>query len=313
MQTPAMRAIGRLPAGFDSANFIITPPPTPSQSAAEVLLGGHAEILARQLSEEWRKAIAEQWAARHEHSQKLVTELAALEAPSDAPPTAAQLWEKASKVIQLHSDKEALPVVEQVLALEPAHPAANFVLGRHRLEADDASGVALVEAALNADPELTQDGCNLLYSYYNRNGQKDKIKMLEQRMDKFQEITVLAQRERSQVNAANTFIPHELTEAQLEILRKIFTAERELGSVAVARKQVEHFKKNPCFVIGLTVKVPWWKLRSSAANGKLVDRVLKQVVLPGYRLVFVNEKNLKGLWTKISAVPGALVYERAVK
>lgn len=306
-----LRAIGRLPANFDAKDFTITPPPAPSQSAAEVLLGSHAETLARQLSEEWRTAVSAQWAARHEHAQKLAEELTHLEQPGDAPPTAEELWEKAAKIIQLHSDAEALPVIEQLLATSPTHPTGNFVLGRIQLEAEDVNGVALIEQAMDADPELTEDGCNLLYAFYNRHGQRDKIKDLERRMDKFQEISALAQRERSQVNAANTFIPHELLEAQLESLRQIFAAEKEIGSVAVARKQVEHFKKNPCYVIGLDIKVPWWKPRSSSANGKLVNRVLKQVKLPGYFLVFVNEKNLKGLWTKISYVPGATVYMRS--
>jgi Zn-dependent protease with chaperone function len=308
-----LRAMNRLPAGFESKDFTIIPPPAPSLSAAEVLLGNHAEVLARQLSEEWRKAVSAQWTARHEHAQKLASELASLEKTGEAPPTAAQLWEKASKLVQLHSDKEALPVIEQLLALAPAHPAANFVLGRHRLEGDDASGVALIESAMDADPELTQDGCNLLYGFYNRTGQRDKIKDLERRTDKFQETSRLAQHERAQVNAANTFIAHELVDAQLENLRKIFAVEAEISRVAVARKKMEHFKKSPCYVIGLNVKVPWWKPRSSSANVKLVNRVLKQVKLPGHFLVFANEKNLKGLWTKISNVPGAQIYARAEK
>lgn len=136
-----LRAIDRLPTGFESKDFTITPPPAPRLSAAEVLLGGHAETLARHLSEEWRKAVSAQWASRHEHAQKLAEELTHLEQPGDAPPTTDQLWEKASKIIQLHSDAEALPVVEQLLALAPTHPAGNFVLGRIRLEADDANGV----------------------------------------------------------------------------------------------------------------------------------------------------------------------------
>jgi hypothetical protein len=152
-----------------------------------------------------------------------------------------------------------------------------------------------------------------LYAFYNRTGQQDKIKALGQRIDKFEEISMQAQRERAQITATNTFIPHELTEAQLADLRKIFISEREIGSVAIALKQVVHFKKNPCFVIGLKTKVPWWKPRSSSANVKLVNRVLKQVKLPGHFLVFVNEKNLKVLGTKISAVPGATIYSRALK
>ncbi|MDR3460342.1 MAG: M48 family metallopeptidase [Verrucomicrobiae bacterium] len=306
-----LRAMNRLPEGVDAKDFTVTPPPLPHESAAEIFLGTHAEVVARQLSDVWRKAIAANWAKRHEQAQKLAGELASLEAPAaDVPLTPGQLWQKALKLIQLHSDKEAMPVIEHILALEPGHAAANFVLGRHRLEADDASGVALIEAAMAADYELTQQGCNLLYGYYRRNGQSDQLKPLEQRVDKFSEITALARQERNQVNAANTFTPHELTREQVDSLRQVVAAEPEIGSVVIARKQVQHFKSNPCFVIGLTLKVPAWKPRGSTANAKVLNRVLKQLQLPGQFLVFINGKNLKGLWTKIADVPGAAVYVR---
>lgn len=171
----------------------------------------------------------------------------------------------------------------------------------------------MIEFAMDTDPELTQDGCNLLYAYYHRNGQRDKIKALEQRMDKFQEIQAQAQKERNQITAANTFIPHELTVEQIEALRLTAAAEPEIASVVVARKQVEHFKQSPCFVVGLTVKTKWWKPRRSSAGQKLVNRVIKNVKLPGYFLMFVNEKNLVGLGTKVAAVPGAVIYERPKK
>ena len=305
-----LRAMDRLPAGIDTKDFTVTPPPVPGQSAAEMFLGAHAETVARQLSAEWRKGIAPKWAARHDQAQKLAGEIASLEQPADAPPTVEQLWQKANKLIQLHSDKEALPVIHQILALEPAHPAANFVLGRSRLEADDPAGVALIEAAMEADYELTQQGCNLLYGYYRRNGQADQIKPLQQRVDKFQEVTVLARQERAQINATNTFIPHELSPDQVQTLRQIVDAERDIGTVAVARKQMQYFKSKPCYVIGLDLKVPAWKPRSSSADSAVLNRVLNQIKLPGHYLVFVNGKNLKGLWTKVAAVPGATLYVR---
>lgn len=308
-----LRAIGRLPAGAEQGNITVQPPPAPVQNAAEFFLGNQMELITRQISEEWRQTITPHWTARHAHAQKLTEELSALEKPGAASLTAGQLWEKALKIIQLHGDQEALPVIKQVLALAPNHAAANFVLGRHQLEADDAGGVVLIESAMNAEPELTQDGCNQLYAYYVRNGLREKIRALDERMERFQQLTVLAQRERTHVTAADTFIPHELTEDQLEHLRRIFHAEPDIGSAAVARKQVEHFKKSPCYAVALEVKVPWWKPRRSSTRQRLVKRILKQVQLPGHILVFVSRKKLLALGTKILFVPGAVVYERPEK
>jgi len=307
-----LRAINRLPAGVEQGKFPAVPP-VPPQNAADFFLGPHAKVAAQLMSNEWRKAIARQWTVRHEQTKKLADELAGLEKPSVKPPTAAEIWEKARKLVDLHGDQAALTTLEQVISLEPSHAAANFIIGRHHLQTDDPRGVAFIENALTSDPALTNDGCNLLYAHFNRTGQRDKLRPLENRVDEFQKITVLANQERAQISAANTFIGPELTERQMADLQKLFSSEPDIGIAAVTRKQVVHLPKSPCYVIGLKIKTPWWKPRSSSANQKLVRRVLEQAQLPGYRLVFVSEKKLIGLGTKILQTPGAFVYRRVEK
>ncbi len=305
-----LRAIGRLPAEAEQGRFPESLPPLPPQNAAEFFLGDQAIGVARKMSEDWRKAITPQWAARHEQTQKLAAELATLETPAGAPPSAGQLWEKARRLMDLHGDGAAVPALEQVISIEPRHPGANFVLGRHYLQTDDPRGVPFMETAIAADPALAQTGCGLLHAHFNRTGQHDKLRPLENRFDEFQKRNALAQQERGRITAADTFIAHELTPQQIADLRKILQAEPEISAAAVARKQVEHFPDSPCFAIGLKTRVPWWKPRSSAAGQKLVQRVLKQVRLPGCFLVFVGGKNLRGLATKVFDVPGAVIYER---
>jgi hypothetical protein len=80
--------------------------------------------------------------------------------------------------------------------------------------------------------------------------------------------------------------------------------------VAVARKAVQLIPQSPCFVMGLRLKVAWWKPRSSSANHALVKRVLGQMRLPGYLLVFVAEQKLKALGKKVFAVPSAVIYRK---
>lgn len=310
--TDRLRAIGRLPPASAEKEFNPLPPSSPAESAAEILLGLHATALAQHLSHDWKSSIAPQWSARYEHAQQLTGELAALE-KTEAAANPEILWEKAKKIIQLHNDEKALPIVEQLLALTPNHVAANFVCGRHKLAQDDPAGVPLIEYAMDSDVELSEDGCNLLYGYFHRTGLQEKIPELRARMEKFQEVTALAGKERNDVKAMDTFIPHELNPMQIEGLRQIAAAEPDIKTVCVARKQVNYLKNSPCYVISLTVKTPWWKLRWSSANEKMIDRVLTKIKLSGYFLVFVNEKNLRSLGTKIAAVPGATVYERPKK
>jgi Zn-dependent protease with chaperone function len=305
-----LRAIGRLTPEMENGKFPETAPPRPSQSAAQFFLGDFAAPIAKKMSENWQKHIASQWKTRHEHAQKISGELAGLDKPGITPPTPDQLWQKAKKIIDLHGDTAAVALLEQVVALEPKHAGANFILGRHYLHTDDSRGIGFIETAITSDPMMTQNGCNLLHAYYNRTGQRDKLRPLENRFDEFQKENAVALRERARVIAADTFIPHELTEEQIASLQKIFGAEPTIGSAAVARKKVQHFPGSPCFVIGLRIKVPWWKLQGSNANNRLVHRVLKQVRLPGNFLVFADAKSLRALGAKVFAVPHSTIYQR---
>lgn len=306
-----LRAIGKLSAEMENGKFPETPPPRPSQTAAEFFLGDHARSIAQKMSEQWQKHIGPQWKKRHEHTQKIAGELATLEKPGDTPPTAAQIWQKAQKIVELHGDAAAVATLEQVVALEPKHAGANFVLGRHYLHADDSRGEGFIETAIASDPSLTKGACLLLHAYYNRTGQRDKLRPLENRYDQSQKLSALAQQERASISAKDTFLAHELTEQQITELRKVFSTEPEIGSVAIARKKLQYFPNKPCFAVQLKIKVSWWKVRGRGANKELVHRVLKRVRLPGHFLVFVGEKNLRSLGQKVSAVPGAVIYERA--
>ncbi|HEX5221566.1 MAG TPA: hypothetical protein VFZ59_18525 [Verrucomicrobiae bacterium] len=302
-----LRAMNRVPAGVERGEFPEAPP-RPSQTAAEFFLGSQADVGMQQLSEEWSRAVAEQWAALHERDRKLAEELTALEKPANAE----ELWTRAVKLMELRDEDAAFPLIDQLLRLDPQHVGANFVRGQHLLEQDDPRGVEFIETAMAADPTCTRDGCGLLYGYYQRTGQREKLRPLENRVDAFQEEANKAQHERANITAADQFLPHELKPEQLAELRKIVSGEPEIVSVAVAKKQVRYFPKTPCYVIALRIKVATLSFRRSSANQELTGRVADRVKLPGNFLVFVDEQNLKALAKKIFPVPGATVYDRSV-
>jgi len=300
-----LRAIGRLPAEVENGQFP-PQPPMPPQTAAEFFLGDSATVIAKKMSDEWQKIITPAWKDRHEYAQKVTTELSGMETSADAPPSATHLWEKAQKIAELRGDGAAVTVLEQVIALDPKHAGANFILGRHYLHLDDSRGVAFIEAAMESDPLLTQNGCELLHAYFNRTGQRDKLRPLEDRFDEFQKVSILARQERAAMSAADTFLPHELTEQQIAAIRKVFAGEPAIDSAAVARKKVIHFPKSPCFAVALRIKA-----QGGNNNGQLVNRVITQASLPGHFLVFVDEKNLRGLAEEVFNVRGSVIYEQS--
>jgi hypothetical protein len=300
---PVARRIGRR-RGFP------LPPPPPWQSATEALLGQHAETAARLISEAWREAISSHWAERHGQTQLLSAELAKLDQPASTPRSVDELWAKASTLLGLNDAASAAPVLDEVLAMNPKHVAANFARGRLWLEQEDPRGIACIESALETDPMLTPDGLGLMHSHFVRTGQRDRLRPLEDRIDRFQEQAVLGERERANISMRDTFMAHELTPEQVAGVQAIFQNEPDIGAAAIVRKQVQHFPQSPAFVVALRIKVPWWKPRSTSADQKLVNRVVEKMELPGYSLVIVAEQNLKRVAKKIFTLPGAVVHTR---
>lgn len=306
--TDPLRSIDRLPEGAGQGRSPETFPPTPRASAATVFLGDREADLTGKISEDWRTAVQAGWAQRFEEAQKSLEELKALETTPDAAESAETLWKRAALVLDLEGDRGAVEWIDKLLALEPQHAAANFVRGRSLLETDDARGVEFVERALTEDPTLTFQGFNVMGGHYVRTGQKERIRELEDRLEKHQEVEQLANAERAQLQARDVFEPHELTPGQLEGLVKAVSVEKEVAAVHVARKKVQHLSKNRCFVVCVTIDVSWWSFRSDSDNQKLVARILEQLEMPGYTLVFVGEGELKSFAKKVRAVPDSRIY-----
>jgi Zn-dependent protease with chaperone function len=311
-----LRALGKLPAGIEEGPCPVELPPLPPRSAAEVFLGNSLERLRAMLDAEWAKAVQSAWYRRHQEAKQVAEKLARLTRETESPSTApvaeriGRLWERAQLIHDLEGDAGARAVVEQILSLDAGHPGANFVLGRLLLEADDAAGVAHVECAMEGAPALVQPGLNLLYGFYTRAGQKDKLQPLLQRFDRHAEQMQLAQAERAAVTAQDRFVPHGLTEPEVAALRQILAQERAVAVAAVAQKRLRYFPEQKLFVVAVWVKVPWHSFRTEKDNHHLINHLVEALKLPGQFLVFVAERNLKKVGRSIREVPQAVVYQR---
>lgn len=304
-----LRALGELPAGAERGQLPKTLPPPPARTASAMFLGSGEVGMTTRLSEEWRDNVTPVWAARHHEVKQVVEQLKSLAAEDGPNPPVETLWKRASILIDLEGDSAAGDLLDRILTQEPNHAGANFIRGRYLLEQDDARGVVCLERAITEDPTLTADGCGLIHGHYVRTGQRDRLRAVEDRIEQHQEVEQRARDERANITAKDTFLPHKLTPEQIDALRAVLSGEPEVGAVHVACKQVTCFPKEKCRVISVKVSASWWSFRSEASNQKLVERLIQQIALPGYFLVFVPEQNLKALGKKVAAVEGSLIYE----
>lgn len=303
-----LRAILDLPKHIKADAAPDSLPALAGADAATALLGDQLPALTERIMKEWTDQVGGVWKTRHAATRDMSAELEKLETGSEA--TVETLWQRANIIIDRDGDEHAMTVIDQILTLDPKHSKATFVRGRFLLEKDDPEGVALIERAVELDRTLTRPAVELLYGHYSRTGQREKLRPLEDRLDKHDKNMAVADTERSTATAADKFFAADLTGREAEGLRELCAKHPEITAMHIARKQVVHFPEQPMYVITLTVHVAWWKLRDSSSNAKLVDSVVKAIQLEGNWITFVDEGNLKSLAKAIKHMPNSEVYRR---
>ena len=280
--------------------------PELEESAGEVFIGGQFAALTEQISAKWREQVEAIWKNRHQEAGRIATELQALEG-AERTEDVEVLWKKAEALLNLKGDEAAAELIDKIIEIAPGDARALFVKGRRLLEKDDASGIELVERAMQADAFLTEAGCQLLYGYYTRAGERDKLRTIEDRIEAFQNLQVEAQQERMNVTEADTLLPAQLTEEQLQQVREVFATDRAIAAVAIARKQVKIFPESPAFVVSLKIKIPFLSVRADTSHEKIVNWVIEKLRLPGFMVVVVADSKAG---KKLFAVEGSEIYRR---
>ena len=87
---------------------------------------------------------------------------------------------------------QALPIYRS--AAEQEHAAASLAAGRLLLDRMDATGIALLEAAMDRDDSLVPDACRILAEYYRETNQELAARKCEWRATRQTTHARLAQR-----------------------------------------------------------------------------------------------------------------------
>lgn len=140
-------------------------------TAANYYLEAHATETREALGRSWAESVAEEWKQKH---QEMAAARARCQALSDKSATAGlssdELWEYACHMEALENDAAALPLLQQLLAKDPDHAAANLEMGRLLLAQNDQSGLQYLENALAQDREMVIPACQLASSFLERRG-----------------------------------------------------------------------------------------------------------------------------------------------
>lgn len=278
--------------------------PPAAGKGAETLLGARKEQVERRFDEAWRERIAQSWRQFHEETRQARVRLAQLReqlAQEDLPEDA--LLELASAEERVgEGASRALELRREALARFPDSALAQFLLGRQLCQMRDASGVALIEAAMERDNGLEMAGAELLREFHWQSGDKERAHQWHDRYLAAAQRMQAARRERETLLTTDSYVPHGLPAEQLapivEQLRKIPGIKR----VYLVRKVTQHRTDVPFYALGFACAGLLERV-DEGRNAAVLEQIRQQIEFPGEAMILSVERpnrRFEKLFSKVS-------------
>ncbi|HEU5040854.1 MAG TPA: M48 family metalloprotease [Gemmatimonadales bacterium] len=268
-------------------------PPPAGDRAGDVYLGDRLPGLAARLDEDWVARYGDAWRSRSADLLAARERLAELRALADR--SVAERVEEGKLVERLEGSTAAEPLYRSAHLAGSA--AAGLELGRLLLDRGDEEGVAVVEAAMQADDTLVVAGCDLLIPFHLSRGRLHDAERCRTRASRHAMQRRLAAEERDAVTPVDRLVPHGLAERELAGVREGLSRRPEVSGAWLARREFRHGQGGE-FLLGVV-------LRSRAESTDL-DGVAG--ALPGAARLLRLEAAHPDVRRRMQAMPGACVY-----
>jgi Zn-dependent protease with chaperone function len=290
-------------------------PPTLPQpvkvTAARQFLGTALAQLTQTLDTEWRTAVNFQWRERYTYAQEIRASLQALEEKaSHSPLTVEETWNRAQWTMELRGNQEAILLLHSVLEMQPDHASANYILGQILIQQDDEAGIQYLETTMAKDPSTVIEGCQLIYSFLQKQGREEDAANYRQRAEKHYDLLLLARQERSGVWEKDRFERHGLSaEAEAQI-RQQLAHYPEVKEAYLLRKVVQYFPEQPFYVLGVKRKRSLIEMDEQSEDQKLLNRLTNELKFSEYIWIVPLNTATKGLTKVLKKAAGGAIYQR---
>jgi hypothetical protein len=204
-----------------------------------------------------------------------------------------------------------LPLLQEILALEPDHPIANFAFGEALLEQGDEAGIKHIELAMEKDVHSVPSGCDSIFQFLGGRARLDEAEKYRVRAEEYQQKMQLAREERSTIRETDDFKTHGVAPDVLVALRWQLERFSDLASAHLVQKVVKHFPEEQSYVLGIVRKRRWNQSHHDEWDQDLINRLAQEVSFPGFTYIIALERNYKPLRKIFRQIRGAEIY-RAV-
>jgi hypothetical protein len=279
-----------------------------------------ADLLRRQwpesAKERWMDHVLEQTTKRHQLRPALKDRLAALGQTVHVPAPIAQSAAEAYLGEHLPAVNERLvqDVQERMapdfVALDGPVPT-EYELGTQAQREDREECVALLERAMELEPNLTVPACAQLATYYLRQGDVVIANRYSRRSTQHERLYDKAIAERSQVSFIESFLPHDLSESEVQQLRTELARHKEVKAAYLVRKEVTYVPEKPVHALGLILDRGW--LRDMPEDISFARDLSLVTEHPPKLYTFVLDYKNRRVGNMIRNVANSLIYKNPAK
>lgn len=276
--------------------------------ADEYLLARLPQEFIEQQNNLWKEENAARWGERHKFVAEAQQVLAGFEEKAQAADlTAEERWERGHYAAGKDGIVAAIPLIREVLVLNPDHAAANYMLGEALLEQCDEAGVKHIEAAMEKDVHGIPYGCETIIAFLTKHERVEEAEKYRDCITGYYDEFAWARRERETITKSDAFEPHGLTSEEQEALRAQLANVPLLESAHLVKKLCKHFPQDTAYVMGVMSK-RFLCVHADSRDTKLVQQLASSISYPGYTYIIPLEHTYKPLRKIFKRIEGAEIY-----
>lgn len=268
------------------------PLPAPlGQTAAEYFLGGQLPQLVAQLNAFWYDKKVTDWQKIHQGAQQRRQKLAKLQSQDKL--TVEESWHLGKLTQEFQGGGQAIPLFQQLLARQPAHPGGNYGLGKLLLNQENSTGIGYLEVAIAGDPSLAGVGCRAIADFLHQKAQTAEARAYEKKGELHQEAWQRWHSEREGVSELDKFTAHNLPDDEIQQLAQQLSDYPEVKEAYLGQKVVLHFPEKPVYVLGIVRRFVLSETGGYLHDEMLIAKIENQLSFSGTMLkLILDQKNL---------------------
>jgi Zn-dependent protease with chaperone function len=270
--------------------------PGPVQTpAADYFFGAQKQDLAVALDRQWQEPRRRGWRKLHDeirHRRDRLVQLAALAEPSPE-----HTFER-GRLLECEGDEDT--ALQLYLSAHRQGLAAGLAAGRILLNREDASGIALIDTAMDADAALIEHGCKSVAEFLERRGRHADAHRYQGRMTRETTKTSMARAERAKLSVVDRLRPCADQNVGIPALSRRLALEPGVRRAFLATKELR-YSNGTQLVLAVVVK--------NGIAADLGERLSREGLLPDGVMLITLGPHDHALEAALGAVAGGLIYD----